>query len=439
MASPAPMPPRRPRETVVRRTLPYASDPAFRSKNVSALGVMRVGKLLEHLDALAALVAHRYAAWPAPAPPPPAAVPVSPATATTADSASDSAAASPPPSRPASPVSALEAASVATAAVDRIIVPMDFTRVTRDVVLEGRVTWVGRTSMEVMIDARLSGYGELGEGGAAIVGSSPSSSSPSQPRLVAMFVFVAKDIVTRKPVAISPLVPETAEEIRWNEDAAKRQQQRRKRVEESLTNKPPTAEEWESIHSFFVEANQPAKLHPPRPSITIAKTEFNNLVYMHPQKRNANQTIFGGFLMRLAFELAWVTVHLVYKEEPRFLSVDDLNFLRPVQVGSVVTLRSRIVYSEENTVHVTVDTRVHQPKSESQLTCVSHLTFAVPHTDMFLVVQPETYEEAMLFLEAKRRHTSHTQVVITDQATDSPDFGPLVGIPAQVAKSLSAL
>jgi hypothetical protein len=43
----------------------------------------------------------------------------------------------------------------------------------------------------------------------------------------------------------------------------------------------------------------------------MKKTRFVNTLYMHPQERNIHGKIFGGYLMKEAFELAWIGMLLV--------------------------------------------------------------------------------------------------------------------------------
>jgi hypothetical protein len=42
----------------------------------------------------------------------------------------------------------------------------------------------------------------------------------------------------------------------------------------------------------------------------MKKTRFVNTLYMHPQERNIHGKIFGGYLMKEAFELAWIGMYM---------------------------------------------------------------------------------------------------------------------------------
>ena len=56
--------------------------------------------------------------------------------------------------------------------------------------------------------------------------------------------------------------------------------------------------------------------------------------------------------MRYAFELAWVNVyiHSDYKFYPEIFHIDDILFLHPVEVGSVLIIDSTITYVCKNMV-----------------------------------------------------------------------------------------
>lgn len=53
--------------------------------------------------------------------------------------------------------------------------------------------------------------------------------------------------------------------------------------------------------------------------------------------------------MRQAFELAFITCGLFADKMPVFLIMDDVNFIRPVEAGSVLALTSKVVYTSTDT------------------------------------------------------------------------------------------
>jgi len=52
---------------------------------------------------------------------------------------------------------------------------------------------------------------------------------------------------------------------------------------------------------------------------------------MHLQDKNLSGKIFGGFIIRLAYELGWLTAYKFLKGKyPRCTHIDDVQFLGPV-------------------------------------------------------------------------------------------------------------
>ncbi|KAL2944669.1 Acyl-coenzyme A thioesterase 9 mitochondrial [Bienertia sinuspersici] len=68
-----------------------------------------------------------------------------------------------------------------------------------------------------------------------------------------------------------------------------------------------------------------------RDSILIIDTCLQSSIVCQPQQRNIHSRIFGGFLMRKAFELAFSTVCTFAGASPRFVEVDHADFVKPVR------------------------------------------------------------------------------------------------------------
>ena len=69
---------------------------------------------------------------------------------------------------------------------------------------------------------------------------------------------------------------------------------------------------------------------------------------MHGQEKNRHGKMFGGYLMRQAFDIAYVTSALLIPNGiAELLRVDQVLFLKPVPVGSVMDLKSKVTLIEE--------------------------------------------------------------------------------------------
>lgn len=56
--------------------------------------------------------------------------------------------------------------------------------------------------------------------------------------------------------------------------------------------------------------------------------------------------IFGGFLLKQTFELAFTTAAAFAHARPTFVSLDPSTFLNPVPVGSILYMTAHVVYTD---------------------------------------------------------------------------------------------
>lgn len=88
----------------------------------------------------------------------------------------------------------------------------------------------------------------------------------------------------------------------------------------------------------------------------ISDTKCEKSLIMHAQERNMHGKVFGGYIMREAFELGWLCAyeHTKQKVFPQIIHIDDVNFLIPVDVGSIIRFQSHVAFVEGSIVHVVV-------------------------------------------------------------------------------------
>jgi acyl-CoA hydrolase len=86
-----------------------------------------------------------------------------------------------------------------------------------------------------------------------------------------------------------------------------------------------------------------------RPSnvIPMENTVLKSAMVMQPQNRNRhNFMIFGGYLLKETFELAFCCAASFSHSRPTFISLDPSTFENPVPVGSVLYLRATVSYTD---------------------------------------------------------------------------------------------
>ena len=113
----------------------------------------------------------------------------------------------------------------------------------------------------------------------------------------------------------------------------------------------------------------------PENSVWFEDAKLKNLIICQPENRNRFNKIFGGFIMRQAFELAWANAftfrfnqnliqllnywHFFFsKSRPFCMHMDDILFKAPVEVGNLLYFNSQICYTQDNYVQTRVSAEV---------------------------------------------------------------------------------
>ncbi|KAL3255912.1 hypothetical protein MRX96_046647 [Rhipicephalus microplus] len=258
--------------------------------------------------------------------------------------------------------------NMVTALVDSIHSDDMDIRPQHDLKLCGHISWVGKTSMEVTMELQ--------------------HLVPEQPRnlLTAKFVMVAMEANATKTVPVNKLVPKNEEEQAiFDEGAAS--VARRKKFQENFD--PET---------YILKSDEC-----PVGAIWMQDAKLTNVVICQPEFENLYNKVFGGFLMRNAFELAWATTYILSGRRPKTYHTDDIWFRRPVELGSLLHYQSQVVYTRDNFVQVNVNATVIKPvKGTKEITNVFHFTFSLDGENPAPRVIPRSYPESMLYIEGKR-------------------------------------
>ena len=273
---------------------------------------------------------------------------------------------------------------VVTAAIDDIVLrtPAD---VTRDLALRARLNWVGRSSMEVGIriehpapdpvhvaSCYFTMVARLGEGDAA------------------------------RSVPVAPLEYLDELERRRGGRAAERRDKRRQRVEAAA--EPPAREEYDLLAQLHAAQEAPDFSGSLVGALTSATWER-----VYPEQENVPSKVFGGHLMRRAYELAGLQAEAIAPDRPVIVRVNRINFVQPARIGDRLHFVSRIVYTGRTSlcVEVTIE-RTSRDRVTKALcnTCV--FTFVNVNENMtpqpVPPVYPTTYAEDARYLEGLRRH-----------------------------------
>lgn len=193
----------------------------------------------------------------------------------------------------------------------------------------------------------------------------------------------------------------------------KRTLARKKRAQASLEVSPPLPEEISILHNLHLKfktlenANHLSSQAGQSQLTTYKKmrsTTFKNTILMYPQNRNVHGKIFGGFLMKIAFELGWISAGVFLGEKNiEFLYVDEIQFVRAVNIGSVLEFTSSIIYSENEYAVVQVTAYDVSPVNTTRtVTNIFTYIFRSKDGSTNPEILPTTYDETMLYLQGRR-------------------------------------
>lgn len=348
------LPPRRMLDSYDHAIIPLGSDVKLRDRYLTHLGGVRIGRLLEDMDVFAVHLVFKHALNPRK-----------------------------PANSDQSPF------SIVTALVDRIYVRGKILP-DEDIRISGHVTWVGRSSAESTLHLEQKRDGQWHR------------------VTEASFVMVARDPLNRGSAVLNPLTLETPEEKKLFEQGERNKLARKSSAKDSLFKNPPSEEEKMLIHDFFIKTVDHSALSfkariKPENSVWMEDAKLKNLLICQPENRNRFNKIFGGFIMRQAFELAWANAFVFSKERPRILFMDDISFEAPVEVGSLLYFNSQICYTQDHYIQVRVSAEVLDPKTgKLQVTNVFHYTFELREGQIPPMIIPKTYHESMMFLNSRR-------------------------------------
>lgn len=346
--------PKTPSQSMTEISYPFSKDNYLLEAYQNPWGFIRMGRVLEDLDAMAGNVAfHHVVGFPV----------------------------------------------IVTAGVDRIRL-RQHPLVTNqsDMTLIGKVTWVGTSSMEIRMQLSLEQEEEW---------------------LEAYFTFVTLDPETRKPARVPPLLPETNEERAQFELGAlkaKNKKMARRTQKAAAAGQPQTDQsiKIDELAASLMEKAGPLIRMPSLAnphSILMRDTQVQNAEMAQPQVRNLHGRIFGGYLMRRAFELAFANAYMFGGAKPSFLEVDDISFDLPVDVGDLLVFSSRVLYTRPEGANlgsymghyhpnqpllmIEVEVWVTEPEStRARVSNTLHFNFSLPENTPCRTVLPGNIDEA---------------------------------------------
>ena len=284
-------------------------------------------------------------------------------------------------------------ARVVTAAIDDIFL-RHATDVKRDIAFYARINHVGRSSLVVGI--RVEQPGE-----------------PVNHIASCHFTMVARSGSGDNSVSVTLPPLEYLDDLEKKRSAKAQASRAEYQQQQALLVEPPSREEFEML----------VKLHQAQDdSVLVGRRAQDEACFrgykagrlvteswerMYPEKENVPQSIFGGYLIRRAFELSSICCDLVAPDRSLIAAVTRINFFQPVRIGDTLRYTSRVVYTSGSFICVEASIeRTSRDRNTKALSNSCFFTFV--NVDSNLVHQPvpeiypATYAEDARYLAARR-------------------------------------
>jgi acyl-coenzyme A thioesterase 9 len=273
---------------------------------------------------------------------------------------------------------------VVTAAIDNIFI-RHAADVTRDVICQARINHVGRSSVEVGIRVEQAG-------------------DPTNHIASCYFTMVARSGTGSD--AVSVLLPplEYGDEI--GQRRAEKALARRKeyKQQQAALLEPPSRDEFLMLASLHKAQEEPGFS-----GLLAGRLVTDAWERMYPAKEYNPKMIFGGYLIRKAYELSAICSELVAPGRSIIAAVNRINFMHPVRLGDKLHFTSRVVYTSGSFVCVEASIeRISRDRTSNAMSNSCLFTFANVDNDLnhcpVPQVYPTTYAEDARYLAAMRSY-----------------------------------
>ena len=274
-------------------------------------------------------------------------------------------------------------ACVVTAAIDNIIV-RHVVDINQDIVIHARINHIGRSSLVVGI--RVEHPGE-----------------PSIHIASCYFTMVARGGENAEESRLLPPLQygDELEQLRADRANVVREEYR---LQQAAELEPPGREEFKLLQDLHSAQEAPGFAGFKAGSLTVDGWDR-----MYPEQEYVPHRIFGGYLMRRAYELSSICSELVAPDRSVIAAVNRINFFHPVRLGDKLHYTCRVVYTSGSFICVEANIdRISRDRTSKSLSNSCLFTFVNVDADLrhrpVPGIHPATYAEDASYLSAYRSH-----------------------------------
>ncbi|CAD5229367.1 unnamed protein product [Bursaphelenchus okinawaensis] len=284
-----------------------------------------------------------------------------------------------------------------TACCDQINLATQDINPKSDLHLEGHVSWAGgasvETTMRIVQDEK-----QLLDAKFIMVNLSPQN--------------------MKEKVNVPQLIHESPVENELFKLGQKNNARRKSQKDESFLKRPPTPDQVQQLHQLHLRRVKDMSYVPSdggtKDTTYIGETARMTTVNCFPEDQNFYGKMFGGFLMRQAYELAAINSKLFARTRTECIAMDDIVFAEPVEIGDILELWTRITCTQDQFMQTRVFARkviIDDDKSiRYQTSNTFHFSFMTLDGSKVRTVLPKDYFDGLLYhigkkhlLECRRR------------------------------------
>jgi len=279
-------------------------------------------------------------------------------------------------------------AKVVTAAIDNIIV-RHVVDIERDIKIDARINHVGRSSM--VVGMRVEHPGD-----------------PATHIASCYFTMVARGgEAAEESRTLPPL--EYGDELERRRAEKSVQEREQYRQQQAAQQEPPSREEYQLLQQLHGAQDEPGFS-----GLKADRLVVDGWERMYPEQEYVPHRIFGGYIIRRAYELSAICAELIAPHRPIIAAVNRINFFHPVRLGDKLHYTCRVVYTCDSFICVEAGIeRISRDRSSKALSNSCLFTFVNVDSDLqhrpVPPIYPGTYAEDARYLAAYRSHRAMQQ------------------------------
>ncbi|KAH8411928.1 hypothetical protein KR222_002519, partial [Zaprionus bogoriensis] len=220
-------------------------------------------------------------------------------------------------------------------------------------------------------------------------------------------VMVARNATNTGPAVVNPLQPNgEAEQCLYKEALERQKVRKRFRKRESEFNARASLSDENQMYNLFQRIHgtdfvNDAESKPPN-TRWMSESLQSTMLHPFPDNRNFHNTIFGGFIMRNAVEISYITASIYAGAAPLIECILDVRFFSPIKVHSFIKMTAYVVYTFERYLQLLTVVQVMDARTFQQVTTNAlNITMAVK--EPVEEVLPSTYQETLWYMGGRNK------------------------------------